>query len=122
MFTLERNYELEAECENNIIDFYKDNFVEMDSWYEWNNNNIMFKTHQHLLNDGHPTVTDHLNWVQEKIYPKLNKKVKSKTVEWCDKAQKAVMEFYILGSNNMEKYIKDWNQGEDLERLKYLNL
>jgi hypothetical protein len=103
--------------EGALESFYLDHLPEMEQWFTWNNNDLMFYSEFYeSIKDCHPSIMDHLRWVKEKIYPKLGLTMKDSTIEWAQDLTRQALE--LFNKDNARLPIT-WDQGIDENRFRF---
>lgn len=76
-----------TEKEENLFSFYK-KFIPDHSVFDYDS----AKAYEIYQYDDHPTVLQHLNFLQNKVYPSLQLNIKDNTVELCQKIHQDILQ------------------------------
>jgi hypothetical protein len=82
----ESNSKIFNEQETTLLNFYKKHFS-TDNVFGMRSTTA----YTHIINDTHPDLLLHLDYVKTKIYPKLGLTLKQETVEVCNSIQKDIL-------------------------------
>lgn len=85
----ESNEKLFSVQETRLFDFYKQHFSN-DNIFNTNSVSV----YDYLIGDGHPDMLQHLNYVNEKIYPKLGLTLKPETINLCNNLHVDILELF----------------------------